>query len=172
MTLQPRRSLPRCTGTGGRLVGSVLAASFHFPPRHANLPKKNRSTQVVAFPTDEEAQKAENVWSKGAPFKGRVTSMNPRAKKGPQLKRGSEAFLGFAKSLEAKKKKKNATGGKGGSSNAPGEGAEGGAGVLAGKPALARIVPPGTEVLLVVAPKQSELMVSVSPLLRWSGRAA
>ncbi|CAN0290514.1 unnamed protein product [Ascophyllum nodosum] len=113
---------------------------------------------VVAFPTDEEAQKAENVWSKGAPFKGRVTSMNPRAKKGPQLKRGSEAFLGFAKSLEAKKKKKNATGGKGGSSNAPGEGAEGGAGVLAGKPALARIVPPGTEVLLVVAPKQSELM--------------
>lgn len=104
-------------------------------------------TQVVAFPTDDEAQKAEKVWAKGAPFKGRVTSMNPRAQKAPPLKRGGDAFVGFAKTLEAKKKKKAEAGGKGG---------EG----FTGKPLIARIAPPGTEVLLVVAPKQPELMVS------------
>lgn len=103
--------------------------------------------QVVAFPTDDEAQKSEKVWAKGAPFKGRVASMNPRAQKAPSLKRGGDAFVGFAKALEAKKKQKAAAGGKGG-------------GGLAGKPLIARIAPPGTEVLLVVAPKQPELMVS------------
>lgn len=113
-----------------------------------------RGEQVVAFPTDEDAKKATKAWSKGTPFKGTVTSMNPKAQKSAQMKRGSEAVLGFAaKSVAAKKKKQAAAGGKkGGGGNAGDR--------LAGKTGTARIAPPGTEVLLVVAPKQPELMVS------------
>lgn len=104
---------------------------------------------MVAFATDEDAKKASKAWSKGAPFKGKVTSMNPKAQKGPQIKRGSDAVLGFAKQVAAKKAKQAAAGGKGG--------AGGGGG---GKTGIERIAPPGTEVLLVVAPQQPELMVS------------
>eukprot|EP00904_Undaria_pinnatifida_P010207 jgi/Undpi1/6316/HiC_scaffold_20.g08799.m1 len=107
---------------------------------------------VVAFPTDEDAKKATKAWAKGTPYKGTVTSMNPKAQKSAQIKRGSEAVLGFAKSVAAKKKKQAAAGGKkGGGENAGDR--------LAGRTGTARIAPPGTEVLLVVAPKQPELMV-------------
>lgn len=108
-------------------------------------------SQVVAFPTDEEAGKADKVWAKGLPFKGRVTSMNPKKAKSPKMKMGSDAVLGFAKSVAAKKKQQGA-GGKGKK--------EGGSGAP-GRTGISRIAPPGTEVLLVVAPKQTELMVSV-----------
>lgn len=78
--------------------------------------------------------------------------MNPKAQKSAQIKRGSEAVLGFAKSVAAKKKKQAAAGGKkGGGENAGDR--------LAGRTGTGRIAPPGTEVLLVVAPKQPELMV-------------
>ncbi|CAM9739519.1 unnamed protein product, partial [Ectocarpus sp. 12 AP-2014] len=109
---------------------------------------------VVAFPTDEDAKKAIKAWSKGVPYKGKVTCMDPRPAKGPKLKRGdTNALAGFAMQVEASKKakKKNKKGGK----------QQGGGGKDAGGAAgrtgtTARVVPPGTEVLLVVAPKQQE----------------
>ncbi|CAM9722742.1 unnamed protein product, partial [Pylaiella littoralis] len=72
---------------------------------------------VVAFPTDEEAKKATKAWNKGVPFKGKVTSMDPRPAKGPKLKRGNiDALVGFASQVEAAKKakSKNKKGKKGG----------------------------------------------------------
>eukprot|EP00903_Cladosiphon_okamuranus_P018194 g16737.t1 len=105
---------------------------------------------VVAFPTDEDAKKATKAWNKGVPYKGKVTSMDPKPAKGPKLKRGStEALAGFASQVEAAKKangkkKKVVVGG--------------GEGVGAARTGVtARVAPPGTEVLLVVAPKQAEL---------------
>ncbi|CAM9900157.1 unnamed protein product [Scytosiphon promiscuus] len=108
---------------------------------------------VVAFPTDEGAKKATKVWNKGMPFKGKVTCMDPRPPKGPKLKRGStSALAGFASQVEASKKAKG-KGKKGGK-----QGGGGGGGADDGRtPATARIAPTGTEVLLVVAPKQAEL---------------
>lgn len=118
---------------------------------------------MVAFPTDEDAKKATKAWAKGTPFKGTVTSMNPKAQKSAQMKRGSEAVLGFAKTVADKKKKKQAAarGKKGAGENAGDR--------LAGRTGTARIAPPGTEVLLVVAPKQRELMVSGAGR-SWAGR--
>lgn len=119
---------------------------------------------MVAFPTDEDAKKATKAWNKGVPFKGRVTSMDPRPAKGPKLKRGStEALAGFASQVEAAKKakgnkNKKKKGGKQGAGGADGVG--GGGGGAAGRTGTtARVAPPGTEVLLVVAPKQAELKV-------------
>ncbi len=79
--------------------------------------------------------------------------MNPKAQKSTPMKRGSEAVLGFAAKSVATKKKQSAAGGKKGGGGSTGD-------RLAGRTGTARIVPPGTEVLLVVAPKQPELMVS------------
>lgn len=117
----------------------------------------NRKKKVVAFPTDEDAKKATKAWSKGVPFKGRVTSMDPRPAKGPKLKRGStEALAGFASQVDAAKKAKGKDKKKGGKQGAGGAGG-GAAGGRIGT--TARVAPPGTEVLLVVAPKQPELRV-------------
>ncbi|CAM9339966.1 unnamed protein product [Laminaria digitata] len=113
---------------------------------------------VVAFPTDEDAKKATKAWAKGTPFKGTVTSMNPKAQKSAQMKRGSEAVLGFAAAAANKKKKKKQAAAGGGGKKGGGE-AAGAGDHLAGRTGTARIAPPGTEVLLVVAPKQPELMV-------------
>lgn len=119
--------------------------------------------KVIAFPTDEDAKKATKVWNKGMPYKGKVTCMNPRPAKGPKLTRGSKtALAGFASQVEASKKAKG-KGKKGGKQG--GGGAAGGAADDGRSGATARIAPPGTEVLLVVAPKQAELQVSLAFLL-------
>lgn len=114
---------------------------------------------MVAFPTDEEAKKATKAWNKGVPYKGRVTSMDPKPAKGPKLKRGStEALAGFAVQVEAAKKAKGKNKKTGGKKDGGGSaGGEGGAAVRTG--VTGRVAPPGTEVLLVVAPKQAELKV-------------
>lgn len=97
--------------------------------------------------------------------------MNPKASKGPKMKRNSDAVVGFARIVAEKKKKKQqqAAGGSGSGGGGDGGGGGGGGGGLEGKTGIARIAPPGTEVLLVVAPKQAELMVRAcdrAPLLR------
>lgn len=118
---------------------------------------------MVAFPTDEDAKKATKAWNKGVPYKGKVTSMDPKPAKGPKLKRGStDALAGFASQVEAAKKakgKKKKKGGKkdGGGADGGGGSSEGGAAARTG--VTARVAPPGTEVVLVVAPKQAELKV-------------
>lgn len=121
---------------------------------------------MIAFPTDDEAEKARKVWDKGTPYKGRVTSMNPQGPKAPKMKRGSpEAVLGFARAVEAKNKnKQKASANKGGKQGVKSEGrvgSVGAGGVRGGNSGVIQIAPPGTEVLLVVAPKQQELAVSV-----------
>ncbi|CAM9986338.1 unnamed protein product [Discosporangium mesarthrocarpum] len=93
---------------------------------------------VVAFPTDAEASAAKKAWAKGAPYRGKVVSMKPQKKKGPKIKRGTGAVIGFAAAV----KKGREGGGVGGQDEAAGG-----------------IVSPGTEVLLVVAPKQAELSI-------------
>ena len=116
---------------------------------------------MVAFPTDEEAKKATKAWNKGVPYKGKVTSMDPKPAKGPKLKRGStDALAGFASQVEAAKKAKGKNKKKGGKKDGGGSGGGGGEGGGAVRTGVtARVAPPGTEVLLVVAPKQAELKV-------------
>lgn len=154
----PLSAVPRIKGPFTSRMLKVTPLSMHTP------------TQVVAFPTDEDAQKARKAWTAGAPYKGKVTSMNPKATKWPKMKIGSpetDAFLGFA-AAEAKKKakKKKGRGGEGKTSGGGGAGGAGSAGIDgAGDGSNAsgvnKIAPPGTEVLLVVAPKQGELSVSL-----------
>lgn len=117
---------------------------------------------MVAFPTDEDAKKATKAWNKGVPYKGKVTSMDPKPAKGPKLKRGSpDALVGFASQVEAAKKAKGKNKKKGGKKDGGGAGGGGGEGRGAA-PRMGitgRVAPPGTEVLLVVSPKQAELKV-------------
>ncbi len=146
---------------------TVLSDGTPTPPLSLLSPRTKKplkQKKVVAFPTDEDAKKATKAWSKGVPFKGRVTSMDPRPAKGPKLKRGStEALAGFASQVEAAKKAKGKgkkKGGKQGAGGAGGGGAAAAAAAAGGRVGTtARVAPPGTEVLLVVAPKQPELRV-------------
>lgn len=113
----------------------------------------------MAFPTDEDAKKATKAWNKGVPYKGKVTSMDPKPAKGGKLKRGDTAALaGFASKVEAAKKAKTKNKKKG-KKDGGGGGGGGEGGPAARTGVTAKVVPPGTEVLLVVAPKQAELKV-------------